>query len=170
MTMLKLFFTNNKKYKELRRYKKRQRKYRRKLIQLSKKFAPWSGYYMHEMITVMVEFFYKTYLCGDCIYSENERRLDIVKEQEEVRQYAITLESIEEMSEDELLAQAQIDGEIFNSYVVKMLQKCYPESYEQIEGDKKARLTAAYAYSYLVDKYTKAFYESLGKYIWGWSD
>lgn len=170
MTMLKLFFTNNSKYNELRRYEKRQRKYRRQLVRLSKKFAPWSGYYMHEMITVMLEFFYKTYLCGDCIYSENARRLDIVKEQEEVRQYAIALENIEKMYEDDLLALAQIDGETFNRYVAQMLQKCYPESYEQIDGDKKARLTAAYAYSYLVDKYTRSFYESLGKYIWGWSD
>ena len=170
MTMLKLFFTNNSKYNELRRYEKRQRKYRRQLIRLSKKFAPWSGYYMHEMITVMLEFFYKTYLCGDCIYSENARRLDIVKEQEEVRQYALTLEALEEMSEEQLLAKAQTDGQLFNTYVTQMLQKCYPESYAQIAGDKKARLTAAYAYSYLVDKYTRSFYESLGKYIWGWSD
>ena len=71
--IIKLYFTDRSYYEQRKRYLKLQKAVRKKLKNQIKSFCPWSGYYLHEMIKTMLEFYHKTYLAGDCCWSEEER-------------------------------------------------------------------------------------------------
>ena len=74
---IKLYFKDRNYYYQRKRYMKLQKEYRKKLSKQAKTFRPWSGYYMHEMIKTMIEFYHKTYLAGDCCWREEGSREEI---------------------------------------------------------------------------------------------
>lgn len=158
-----LYFTDREYYEQRRRYLALQKAARRKLKKLADDFCPWSGYYMHEMIRCMLEFYAITYKNGDCCWSETDRRLRIAKELDTALVYASRLDAIEEVESDkELLVLAQKEPE-FEAWVEN-----WTKQFEDCEVSE--RLLPGLAYSYFEEKYTRLMYETIGKYIWGWCD
>jgi hypothetical protein len=161
--LIKLYFTERDYYEQRKRYMKLQKKYRKDMKAQVKEFCPWSGYYMHKMITTMLEFYYKTYEAKDCCWSESAWEGKTAVYLKEALDWAEKLDAIEDIDCDELIAIAQKDGQLFSDYL---------KQYEEKVGylmDSEALLSGV-AYSYLEKKYTKAMYNVIGEHIWEWMD
>ena len=159
---IKLWFTNRDYYYQRKRYLKLQRNVRRKLRKQLSEFCPWSGYYMHEMIKTMLEFYHAVYKATDCCWSESARLGKIEKSLAETLQYFDMLEQIDEVdAESELLPRAEAEPE-FKAY----LQKWSEENNMQVTEVMRPYL----AYSFLEKVYTERLYNSIGKHIWEWCD
>ena len=158
---LKLYFTNKTRHKQWRRYKKLQKAYRKQLIKQAKAFCPWSGWYMHKMMTTMLEFYHKTYAAGDLCFSEESRVKKIANQTEKALEYAHSLDTYEDLSEEELIAIAEKEYG-FRKYV---------EKWEKKTGTKaNPKLVYGIAYDYFEKKYTEGMYNTIGKHIWEWCD
>lgn len=163
---IKLYFTDRSYYKQRKRYLKRQRAVRKKLKKLAKNFCPWSGYYMHEMIKTMLEFYHKTYLSGDCLWRDEGSREEIATCLGVAKHWAEDLDNLDNLDNEELLTIAKKDSD-FDIYVARWEKKVGKPindySYKDI-------LLASLAYEYLEEKYTKAMYNIIGEHIWEWCD
>ena len=159
---IKLWFTDRNYYNQRKRYMKIQKAYRKELVKQAKDFCPWSGYYMHEMIITMLEFYHKTFSAGDCCWCEEQAVKQRAAQVEKALDYAKQLNYIDDMQLDELLHIAQKDKTGFIKYVAKMEKKLGTPIEEKMLG--------YVAYEYLEDKYTKAMYDTIGKHIWNWRD
>lgn len=159
---LKLWFTNRPYYEQWKRYMKRQDAVRKKLKKQVDEFCPWSGYYMHDMIKTMLEFYRETYAAKDCCWSESARLGKIEKSLAETLQYFDLLEKIDEADTDsELLPIAEAEPG-FEDYL-----KTWSEDHDLEVTDK----TRPYlAYSFLEKIYTERLYNNIGKHIWEWCD
>lgn len=158
---IRFWFTDRTKHKQWKRYAKRQKAYRRKLVKQAKEFCPWSGWYMHEMMKTMLEFYNKTYEAGDCCHSTEERVKKIAAQTRKALEYAEDLDTYEDLSEEELLAMAEKEYG-FRKYV---------EKWEKKTGTKaNPKLMYGIAYDYYEKKYTEALYNIIGKHIWEWCD
>ena len=159
---IKLWFTDRNYYHQRKRYLKLQRAVRRKIRKQLSEFCPWSGYYMHEMIKTMLEFYHAVYKATDCCWSESARLGKIEKSLAETLQYFDMLEQIDEVdAESELLPRAEAEPE-FKTY----LQKWSEENDMQVTDVMRPYL----AYSFLEKIYTERLYNSIGKHIWEWCD
>lgn len=163
---IKLYFTNKSKYEQRKRYLKLQKEYRNKLKRLAKEFCPWSGYYMHEMICTMLNFYYKVYLAGDCCWSDDTHRLDIANCIAKAVDYAEALEALDSRDDQELISEAQKDS-AFSDYA-----KAFEKKIEKTiaECTNPEMVLAGLAYDYLEIKYTKIIYKVIGEHIWEWWD
>lgn len=160
-TSIKLRFTEKPYHKQWKRYMKRQKVFRKELVKQAKEFCPWSGYYLHKMITTMLEFYHKTYAAGDCCWSEENRVKKIASQLEKALQYANDLDTYEDLDEEELLAIADKEPGF----------KKYVEKWEKKTGTKaNPQLMYGIAWDYFEKKYTKAMYDEIGKHIWEWCD
>ena len=159
---IKLWFTDRDYYHQRKRYLKLQRNVRRKLRKQLSEFCPWSGYYMHEMIKIMLEFYHAVYQAKDCCWSESARLGKIEKSLAETLQYFELLEQIDEVdAESELLPRAEAEPG-FKPY----LQEWSKENDMQVTDVMRPYL----AYSFLEKIYTERLYNSIGKHIWEWCD
>lgn len=158
---LKLYFTNRSRYNQWRRYNKRQKAFRKEMIKQAKEFCPWTGWYMHKMITTMLEFYNKTYEAGDCCYSEEQRVKRVAAQTKKALDFAHDLDTYEDLEEEELLAIAAKDPG-FKKYVEKWEKKTGIEA--------KPKLMYGIAWSYFEKKYTEGMYNEIGKHIWEWYD
>lgn len=159
---LKLWFTDRPYYKQWKRYMKRQDAVRKKLKKQVNEFCPWSGYYMHEMIRIMLEFYHDVYSAKDCCWSESARLGKIEESLAETLQYFDFLEQIEEVdAESELLPRAEAEPD-FKTY----LQEWSKKNDMQVTDVMRPYL----AYSFLEKIYTERLYNSIGKHIWEWCD
>ncbi len=158
---IKLWFTDRNYYYQRKRYVKLQKEYRKKLTKQAKEFCPWSGYYMHEMIKTMLEFYHKTYVAKDCCWSESARLGKVEKSLEDTLQYFTFLEYIDEVETDELLTIAEKKPE-FESYLADWSKEYGLEVTDKYRG--------YLAYSFLEKFYTERLYNSIGKHIWEWCD
>ena len=159
---IKLWFTDRDYYHQRKRYLKLQRNVRRKLRKQLSEFCPWSGYYMHEMIKIMLEFYHAVYQAKDCCWSESARLGKIEKSLAETLQYFDLLEQIDEVdAESELLPRAEAEPD-FKTY----LQEWSKENDMQVTEVMRPYL----AYSFLEKIYTERLYKSIGKHIWEWCD
>lgn len=159
---IKLYFTDRPYYYQWKNYMKIQSGFRKKLKKLSKKFCPWSGYYMHEVVITMLEFYDKVYESGYCCWSEDQRRLRIAGQLKKALEYADNLEHLDDLELDEVIAIAEKDKTGFSKFIIKTEKKLMAPVDEKMLG--------FVAYDYLEDKYTRAIYDIIGKHIWGWSD
>lgn len=157
-----LFFTDRPYFYERRRYLKLQRHARREMIKLSREFAPWSGWYFHEMAKLMIRFYYHTYKAGDCCWSAQERIDKIADSLQEAIDYIEKLEELDEMGHEELLALGEADPK-FEPWLARW--------------EKKNKMTvtkdvfkSALIYEYFDQKYTKTIYDIVGKHVWEWCD
>jgi hypothetical protein len=160
---IKLYFTDRPYYEQWKRYMTRQKAVRKKLKKQVKEFCPWSGYYMHEMIVTMLEFYYKTYEAKDCCWSESAWTGKVAESLKEALDAATKLDQIDDFEYAELIKIARDDGATFSSYL---------RQYEEEIGylmDSEALLSGV-AYKYLEEKYTRAMYTTIGKHIWEWCD
>ena len=114
---VKLYFTDKPYYDQWKRYTKLQKRARTAMKKQIKDFCPWSGYYMNEMVKVMLKFYKETYEAGDCCWRETESRLKIADSLKQTYDYAEKLELIEDMEEAELIALAKKDKIAFVNYV-----------------------------------------------------
>lgn len=159
--IIKLYFTERDYYEQRKRYMKLQKKYRKDLKKQSKEFCPWSGYYMHKMITTMLEFYLKTYEARDCCWSEENRVKKIASQLKKALQYANDLDTYEDLEEEELLAIADKEPGF----------KKYVEKWEKKTGTKaNPKLMYGIAWDYFEKKYTEGMYTEIGKHIWEWCD
>lgn len=159
---LKIWFTNRPYYRQLKRYTKRQAAVRKKLKKQANEFCPWTGYYLHDMIKTMLEFYHDVYSAKDCCWSEPFRLEKIEKSLAETLQYFDLLEKIDDVDADsELLPIAEAEPE-FEDYLKTWTK----------ENDLKVTDTvkSALAYSFLEKIYTERLYNSIGKHIWEWCD
>jgi hypothetical protein len=163
---LKLYFTNRTYYKEWKPYMARQKAVRKKLKKQVKEFCPWSGYYMHEMIKTMLEFYHKTYLAKDCCWSADERLEEISTSLSVALHYAIELEAVEDMEYSECLIAAQKYKD-FAEYVAAWEKKVNTIIED---SNNKEVLLGSLANEFLTEKYTKAMYSIIGEHIWEWCD
>jgi hypothetical protein len=164
--VIKLWFTDRNYYYQRKRYMKLQKEFRNKLKKQAKEFCPWSGYYMHKMITTMIKFYHETYLAGDCCWSEETRRLNIANTIAKATHYFELLDKLDEWNYPELIAEAQ-KYSTFNDRVVafekeigKTITNC----------DHSEALLAGVAYDFLEENYTRTLYNILGEHIWEWCD
>ena len=164
---IKLWFTDRNYYYQRRRYMARQKAVRKELKKQVKKFCPWSGYYMNEMVKVMLKFYKETYEAGDCCWRETESRLKIADSLKQAYDYAEKLELIEDMEEAELIALARKDKIAFVNYVRAWEAKVDPKIEDSNHVDA---LLASLAEEYLIEKYTKAMYKLIGEHVWEWCD
>ena len=160
---IKLYFTDRPYYKQRKRYMKRQKAVRRKLRKQVNEFCPWSGYYMHEMIKTMLEFYYETYAAGDCCWSESARTGKIANQLEQAVKAAKALDELEDLESGDLLSRAQQEPG-FEKWLEKWKKKT------GCNFDEKPALLSGLAYEYFNQKYTKALYNNIGKHIWDWCD
>ena len=158
---LKLFFTDRTHYNNRKQYLKVQRNYRKQLIKLSKKFCPWSGYYMHEMIMTMVNFYSDVYKNKLNTWSLDERTDDIANQLHAVQCMAKSLEHIDDADDKELIADANSLPE-FRTYIEEWETK-----WSRKVTDK---LLSGLAYDFLEKYYTSKIYQYIGQNIWNWSD
>ena len=164
--IIKLYFTDRKYYEQRKRYMKLQKKYRKELKKQAKEFCPWSGWYMHKMITTMLDFYHETYLAGDCCWSEDKRRLNIANSIAKSVHYMEALEVLDNWNYPELIAEAKKDPVFparvaaFEKEIGKSITDC----------DHSEALLAGVAYDFLEEKYTTALYNNIGKHIWEWCD
>lgn len=164
--MLNLYFKDKPYYDQCRRYRKRQKAFRKKLKKQAKEFCPWSGWYMHEMIKTMLEFYHKTYLAGDCCWSEESRIEEIATSIGVARYWADELDRLEDLENAELIELAQKD-KAFDKYVAAWEKKI---NTKVDDSSHKEVLLGGLAEEYLHDKYTKAMYKVIGEHIWEWCD
>ena len=161
--VIKLWFTDRNYYYQRKRYRKLQKEYRKEMKQQAKEFCPWSGYYMHKMITTMLEFYYKTYEAHDCCWSEGAWDGTVAASLKEAVDMAAELDKLDDLEYSELIEIAQKDGVQFTEYV---------KQYENKVGylmDSEALLSGV-AEVYLEKKYTTALYNIIGNHIWEWMD
>lgn len=163
---IKLYFTDRPYYTQWRRYTARQKAVRKKLKKQAKEFCPWSGYYMHEMVKTMLEFYHKTYLAGDCCWSEEGRVEEIATTLGVALHWAEALERIDTLEDDELINIAQKDV-AFKEYIAAWETKAEASVAEASQPDV---LLASLAAEYLTEKYTKAMYQVIGEHLWEWCD
>lgn len=160
---LKLYFTDKPYYEQRKRYMKLQKKYRKELKKQAKEFCPWSGWYMHKMITTMLEFYHKTYEAKDCCWSESAWNGKVAASLKEAIDMAVELDKIDDYEYAELIELAKKDDVLFTDYL---------KQYEDKVGylmDSEALLSGV-AYCYLEKKYTTALYNIIGNHIWEWMD
>lgn len=163
---ISLYFKDRNYYYQRKRYMKRQKATRKKLRKQAKEFCPWSGYYLHEMIKIMLNFYHETYLAGDCCWSEDARRLKIANSIAEAVHYSEVLDKLDDWNYPELIAEAQTYTAFsdrvaaFEKEIGKSITDC---------GHSEA-LLAGVAYDFLEEKYTTALYNNIGKHIWEWCD
>ena len=164
--IIKLYFTDRNYYEQRKRYMKLQKKYRKMLKKQAKEFCPWSGYYMHEMMKTMLNFYHETYLAGDCCWSEDKRRLNIANSIAKSVHYMEALEALDNWNYTEIIAEAKKEPGFaaavaaFEKKIEKSIMDC----------DHSEALLAGVAYEFLEEKYTKALYNNIGKHIWEWCD
>ena len=163
---IKLWFTDRPYYEQWKRYMKRQDAVRKKLKKQVKEFCPWSGYYMHEIIRTMLEFYHKTYLAKDCCWSEDGRLEEIATSLGVALHWADELDRIEDLEYNELIEIAQKD-KAFAKYVSVWENKC---NCRLDDSNHKEALLGGIAEAYLNEKYTKAMYKIIGEHIWEWCD
>ena len=160
---IKLWFKDRNYYYQRKRYMKLQKKYRNELKKQSKEFCPWSGYYMHKMITTMLEFYYKTYEAHDCCWTESAWNGTVAASLKEAIDTAAELDKLDDLEYSDLIELAKKDGVTFSDYV---------KQYEDKVGylmDSEALLSGV-AEVYLEKKYTVALYNIIGNHIWEWMD
>ena len=163
---LKLYFTDKPYYEQRKRYMKLQKKYREELKKQAKDFCPWSGYYMHKMMTTMLDFYYETYLAGDCCWSEDTRRMNIANSIAEAVHYSEVLDKLDEWNYPKIIADAQqytaFSDKVaaFENEIGKSITDC----------EHSEALLAGVAYDFLEEKYTTELYSIIGKHIWEWCD
>ena len=162
---IKLYFTDRNYYYQRKRYVRLQREYRKKLKKLTKEFCPWSGYYMHEMIKTMLEFYEKTYSAGDCCWSEECRVRQRAKSLKEVLDYAGKLELIDEAELADLVREAEVFSD-FKPFCDKIAKSFYGTETEKLSAD----ILGYTAYEFLEKKYTSLMYGLIGEHIWDWND
>ncbi len=161
--LIKLYFTERDYYEQRKRYMKRQKKYRKELKKQAKEFCPWSGYYMHKMITTMLEFYYKTYEAKDCCWSESAWNGTVAESLKKAIDAAEELDRLDDLEYAELTDIAKKDGKAFEDYI-----KQYEEKVGYLMNSDA--LLSGVAYSYLEKKYTTALYNIIGEHIWEWMD
>jgi hypothetical protein len=159
--MIKLYFTDRPYYEQRKRFNKLQREFRKKLRKQAKEFRPWSGYYIHEMIQTMLEFYHKTYAAKDCCWSESARLGRIEKSLADTLQYFDALDKIDCIETYELLEIAEKEPE-FENYLAEWSKDC--------ELDVTDKRRGYLAYSFLEKIYTERLYNNIGKHIWDWCD
>jgi hypothetical protein len=159
---IKLWFTDRDYYYQRKRYMKLQKEYRKKLIKQAKEFCPWSGWYLNEMVKIMLEFYNKTYAAGDCCWSEKCRVQRIAAETEKALQSAVDLDTYEDLDNSELIKLAESEPGFIK----------FKEAYEKKMGSKIENNWILYgvACDYYEKKYTTALYTNIGKHVWGWCD
>lgn len=160
---IKLWFTDRNYYYQRKRYMKLQKTYRNEMKKQAKDFCPWSGYYMHKMITTMLEFYFKTYEAHDCCWSESAWNGTVAESLKKAIDTAEELDRLDDLEYAELIDIAKKDGKAFEDYI---------KQYEEKVGylmDSDALLSGV-AYSYLEKKYTTALYNIIGEHIWEWMD
>ena len=163
----RLFFTDINNYKDYIAYKKIEKKFKNKMKKLLADFHPWSGWYMHEVITTMLTFYRDVYDSKHCVYAADEWRLPIVAQLKEACDYATNLEYLETMEQEELISIAEKDGVAFRNYVLKFSNDSDVDIKQLKE---KSAFYSGLAYEYLSKKYTRKMYEILGNHIWDWCD
>ena len=163
---IKLYFTDRPYYEQLKRYEKRQKAVRKKLKKQVKNFCPWSGYYMHEMVKTMLEFYHKTYLAGDCCYSEESRVEEIATSIDVAIHWANEIERLDVLADNELIYIAKKDA-AFGQYVMAWEAKI---GHTITECSNQEAMLSSLALEYLTEKYTIAMYKVIGEHIWEWCD
>lgn len=163
LKVIKLFFTDRNYYNQRKRYIKRQKAVRKEMIKQAKEFCPWSGYYMHKMITTMLEFYYKTYEAKDCCWSESVWEGKTAVYLKKALDAAEELDRLDDLEYAELTDIARKDGKAFEDYV-----KQYEEKVGYLMNSDA--LLSGVAYSYLEKKYTTTMYNIIGNHIWEWID
>lgn len=161
--LIKLWFTDRNYYYQCKRYLKRQRAFRKEMVKQSKEFCPWSGYYLHKMVTTMLKFYHDTYEAKDCCWSESAWTGKIAESLKKAIDAAAELDKLDNLDLLELIKVAGRDGEAFEDYV---------KQYEEKVGflmDSEALLSGV-AQKYLEKKYTTALYNIIGNHIWEWMD
>lgn len=165
---IKLWFTDRNYYHQRKRYMKLQKEYRKKLKKQAKEFCPWSGWYLHEMVKTMIEFYHKTYLTGDCCWREDESREEIATCLGVAKHWADELDKLEDLDDKELLEIARTSlGIAFDKYVAAYEKKV---NFKLSESNHKDAILSSLAYEFLTEKYTQALYNIIGKHIWEWCD
>ena len=160
---IKLYFTDRQRFEERRRYMKLQKEYRKKLRKLTKDFCPWSGYYMHEMIKTMLEFYEKTYSAGDCCWSEETRVQKIANQLKEALDYAEDLDVLDDLQCSDMVPLAEEYHDEFEAYCAEVDSRVDYEGYS-------LKHKGYIAYEFLEKKYTSELYNIIGKHIWEWCD
>ena len=163
---IKLYFTDRPYYEQWKRYTKLQKRVRKAMKLQAKDFCPWSGWYMNEMVKLMLKFYTETYEAGDCCWRETESRLEIAKFMRQALDYAEKLEIIEDLDYIELIEIAKQD-KAFDKYIAdweKQVNATIDDS------NHKEALLGGLADDYLTDKYTKAMYKIIGEHLWEWCD
>lgn len=163
---IKLYFTDRPYYKQWKRYTKLQKRARNAMKLQVKDFCPWSGWYMNEMIKLMLKFYTETYEAGDCCWRETESRLERAKTMRQALDYAEKLELIEDLDYSELIEMAKKD-KAFDKYIAAWEKKVNATI---DDSNNKEALLGGIADDYLTDKYTKAMYKIIGEHIWEWCD
>lgn len=151
-----------KNYEQRKRYKKRLKNVRKKLKKQATEFRPWSGWYMHEMIKTMLEFYHETYLARDCCWSEERILEEIATSLGVALHWANELDRLDGLEDKELLEITK-NSVAFEKYVT---------DWENKVGHKadNTKMLAGLAMSFLTEKYTKAMYKIIGEHIWEWCD
>ena len=163
---IKLYFTDRPYYNQWKRYTKLQKQVRKAMNKQAKDFCPWSGWYMNEMVKLMLKFYTETYEAGDCCWRETESRLERARDMRQAFNYAEKLELIEDLDYSELIEMAKQD-KAFDKYIAaweKQMNATIDDS------NHKEALLGGLAEDYLTDKYTKAMYKIIGEHIWEWCD
>ena len=160
---IKLRFTDKPYHKQWKRYMKRQKAFRKELKKQAKEFCPWSGYYMHKMITTMLEFYYKTYEAKDCCWSESTWNGKVAASLKEALDAADELDRLDDLEYAELIDIAKKDGALFEDYL---------KQYENKVGYlmNSEALLSGVAEAYLEKKYTTTLYNIIGEHILEWMD
>lgn len=161
---IKLWFTNRNYYYQRKRYMKLQKTYRTKLQKQAKEFCPWSGWYIHEMVKTMLEFYEKTYTAQDCCWTTEEHTNKVAEQVRIALDFSAKLDMIDDVSScDELIPFAEEYGEEFSAYCAEVNKRIEDKTYAE-------RFLGHVAYEFLEKKYTSELYNIIGKYIWGWYD
>lgn len=163
---IKLYFTDRTYYEQRKLYLKCLKTVRKNMKKQIKNFSPWSGYYMHEMVKTMLEFYHQVYLSGNCCWSEESRREEIATVLGTAVHWAKELERLEDLENEELIEIAQKDT-AFTEYVASWEAKV---DFKVNESNYMDLLLASLAEEYLNEKYTKAMYKIIGEHIWEWCD
>ena len=163
---IKLYFTDRPYYEQWKRYTKLQKRARKAMKLQAKEFCPWSGWYMNEMIKLMLKFYTETYEAGDCCWRETESRLERARDMRQALDYAEKLELIEDLDYSELIEMAKKD-KAFDKYITAWEKKVNATI---DDSNHKEALLGGLAEDYLTDKYTKAMYKIIGEHIWEWCD
>lgn len=161
--LIKMYFKDREYYEQRKRFMKRQKAFRKEMIKQAKEFCPWSGYYMHKMVTTMLEFYYATYEAKDCCWSESAWNGTVAESLKGALDTVAELDKVDDLDRVELIETAKKDGKAFEDYV-----KQYEEKVSYLI-DSEALLSGV-AYSYLEKKYTIALYNIIGNHIWEWID